>query len=148
IYGKGIGEFLSIIIGKEHLALAITFGSMAFSTFVFDTLDVSTRLGRYLLQELFNLKNTLGALAATLITALAPLGLLLLAKEGGYLAFWTLFGAANQLLAALSLLSITLWLYERRMRISFTLLPMLFVLSVTLWALIELALANWQKARW
>ena len=32
---------------------ATTFGAMAFSTFVFDTLDVATRLGRYILQELF-----------------------------------------------------------------------------------------------
>lgn len=145
IYGKGIGEFLTLIIGKEHLALATTFGAMAFSTFVFDTLDVSTRLGRYLLQELFNARSRLGAWCATLGTALAPLALILLAQEGGYLQFWTLFGAANQLLAALSLLSITMWLYQRRMRIAFTLMPMLFILSITLWALIEISWGNWQK---
>jgi carbon starvation protein len=45
IYGNGIGEFLTILIGKENLPFAITFGAMAFSTFVFDTLDVSMRLG-------------------------------------------------------------------------------------------------------
>ncbi|MFN3329336.1 MAG: carbon starvation protein A, partial [Pyrinomonadaceae bacterium] len=46
IYGNGIGEFLTILIGKENLPFAVTFGAMAFSTFVFDTLDVSLRLGR------------------------------------------------------------------------------------------------------
>jgi len=147
IYGKGIGEFVTLIVGKEHLALATTFGAMAFSTFVFDTLDVSTRLGRYLLQELFNLRSSLGAFIATLLTALAPLALILLAQEGGYLVFWTLFGAANQLLAALSLLAITMWLHQRRMRIAFTLLPMLFILSITLWALVSIALSNWQKTQ-
>src|SRR4029453_5775188 len=52
IYGQGLGRFLTVIIGEKHLTFAITFGAMAFSTFVFDTLDVTTRLGRYILQEL------------------------------------------------------------------------------------------------
>lgn len=146
IYGKGIGEFLTILVGKEHLLLATTFGAMAFSTFVFDTLDVSTRLGRYLVQELFSWRGFKGALVGTLLTALVPLGLILIAKEGSYLQFWTLFGAANQLLAALTLLSITMWLYQARKRIAFTLLPMLFVLTVTLWALLDIAWSQLQKA--
>jgi carbon starvation protein len=146
IYGKGIGVFLTRLVGEEYISLATTFGAMAFSTFVFDTLDVSTRLGRYLLQELFNARSRLSAWCATLITALAPLSLILIAQEGSYLQFWTLFGAANQLLAALSLLAITMWLYQRRMRIAFTLLPMLFILSITLWALIKISWDNWQKA--
>ncbi|HEY7509908.1 MAG TPA: carbon starvation CstA family protein, partial [Vicinamibacteria bacterium] len=45
VYGGGLGRFLAVIIGEEHLFFATTFGAMAFSTFVFDTLDVSTRLG-------------------------------------------------------------------------------------------------------
>ena len=53
IYGNGIGRFLTLVIGRDKLAFAATFGAMAFSTFVFDTLDVCTRLGRYILQELF-----------------------------------------------------------------------------------------------
>jgi carbon starvation protein len=70
IYGRGIGEFLTLIIGKEHLPFAITFGAMAFSTFVFDTLDVSTRLGRYLIQELFGIEGKLGAFLGTILTIL------------------------------------------------------------------------------
>src|SRR5262249_17329841 len=54
IYGDGIGKFFTVIIGKENYRFAATFGAMAFSTFVFDTIDVSTRLGRYILQELFS----------------------------------------------------------------------------------------------
>ncbi len=45
IYGNGIGQFLTLIVGKEHLAFAVTFGAMAFSTFVFDTLDVLNAIG-------------------------------------------------------------------------------------------------------
>jgi len=144
IYGRGLGEFLTLIIGREHMAFAITFGAMAFSTFVFDTLDVSTRLGRYLIQELTGMKGKAGAALGTLLTLAIPGLILFTMQEGSWSKFWTLFGASNQLLAALSLLSITLWLHEQRKRIAFTLLPMLFVLGITFWALIKMTYSNWQ----
>lgn len=146
IYGNGIGEFLTILVGKENLPFAITFGAMAFSTFVFDTLDVSLRLGRYIVQELFGLKGRIGAIIGTLVTVALPFLLIFFAKSGSYLDFWSLFGASNQLLAALTLLSITVWLYQARKRIAFTLLPMLFVLTITLWALGSLVIGNFQAS--
>lgn len=142
IYGKGIGEFLTLIIGKEQILFATTFGAMAFSTFVFDTLDVATRLGRYLVQELLHLKGATGAILGTLITMALPVLFVLNAQPGSYIQFWSLFGASNQLLAALTLLSITVWLYQAKKRITFTLLPMLFVLLVTGWALLSIAWEN------
>ncbi len=142
IYGNGIGEFLTLIIGKEHLNFAITFGAMAFSTFVFDTLDVCTRLGRYIVQELFKWQTSMGALVGTLLTIALPFYFVLASEEGSWIRFWTLFGASNQLLAALTLLTITVWLYKSRQRIGFTLLPMTFVLVITLWALVKLTTAN------
>jgi len=146
IYGNGIGEFLTLIIGKENLPIAITFGAMAFSTFVFDTLDVSLRLGRYIVQELFGLKGKFGAIIGTLATIAVPFVCVLIAPKGSWSEFWTLFGASNQLLAALSLLSITAWLYQARQRIAFTLLPMLFVLTITLWALTSLVIGNFRAS--
>jgi carbon starvation protein len=146
IYGNGIGNFLTLLIGKDNLQFAITFGAMAFSTFVFDTLDVTMRLGRYLVQELLNIPSRLGALAGTLVTVAVPFILIFFAKPGSYVEFWTLFGASNQLLAALTLLSITAWLYKARRRIAFTLIPMLFVLTITLWALASMVYANLRAA--
>ena len=142
IYGNGIGQFLTLIIGQDKLAFAITFGAMAFSTFVFDTLDVSMRLGRYIVQELFGWKGRLGALVGTLLTMGLPFYFILFAPPNSWSKFWTLFGASNQLLAALTLLTITVWLYQARQRIAFTLLPMIFVLVITLWALISLVIGN------
>ena len=110
VYGNGLGEFLTLVIGKENLPFAITFGAMAFSTFLFDTVDVATRLGRYLIQELTGLKTLPGAAIATLVTVGAPALILSLAGEGAWSRFWTLFGASKQLLAALTLLSVTMWL--------------------------------------
>ena len=142
IYGNGIGEFLTLLIGKKNLPFAITFGAMAFSTFVFDTIDVSTRLGRYLVQELLGWRTRVGAWVGTLVTVIVPALLLSFAGEGMWQKFWTLFGASNQLLAALTLLSITMWLHQARRRIAFTLYPMIFVLTITLWALGKLTWAN------
>ncbi len=146
VYGNGIGRFMTLLIGEKNLGFAITFGAMAFSTFVFDTLDVSARLGRYLLQEILGWKSRAGGVAATLLTVGAPALLLSWAGEGMWQKFWTLFGASNQLLAALTLLSITVWLHQARKRIAFTLLPMLFVLTITLWALGKLTYANLQAS--
>jgi carbon starvation protein len=142
VYGNGIGRFLTLVIGEQNYAFAITFGAMAFSTFVFDTLDVSTRLGRMILQELFHWPGRLGAVAGTLITLAIPAALLGFATEGMWRRFWVLFGASNQLLAALTLLIITVWLARTGRRIMFTLLPMIFVLTLTLWALVSVVISN------
>ncbi len=120
---------------------------MAFSTFVFDTLDICMRLGRYIVQELLGWKGTKGALAGTLVTVAIPVYLLSFGGPGLWSKFWTLFGASNQLLAALTLLAITIWLHQARRRIAFTLVPMLFVLTITLWALGKLAIANLEAAK-
>ncbi len=145
IYGRGIGEFLTLIIGKEHLPFAITFGAMAFSTFVFDTLDVSTRLGRYLIEELTGLKGKVGAILGTLLTILPSALILANTDSGMWTQFWTLFGAANQLLAALTLLVISAWLHQNGKRLAFTFIPMLFVLITTLVALVQITRSNLQK---
>jgi carbon starvation protein len=139
IYGNGIGEFLTLVIGRDKLPFAITFGAMAFSTFVFDTLDVATRLGRYLVQELLGWRGWGGAALGTALT-IAPAAFFLgYGGEGSYLRFWTLFGASNQLLAALTLLSIAVWLRKEGRGALFVILPLIFVLTITVWALVSIA---------
>lgn len=135
IYGNGMGTFLTVIIGEQHKLFAITFGAMAFSTFVFDTLDVATRLGRHIVQELFGWKGKAGMVAATAVTLLPAYVFIATAQKGAYLKFWTLFGTSNQLLAALTLLGITRWLMRSGRPYWFTLAPMIFVMTITLWAL-------------
>jgi carbon starvation protein len=146
IYGNGIGEFMTLLIGPEHRRFAITFGAMAFSTFVFDTLDVATRLGRYLVQELLGWRGTAGAVVGTLAT-IAPAALFLFyGGEGSYLKFWALFGASNQLLAALTLMSIAVWLKREGKSTTFVVLPLAFVLVITTWALVEIARASFRAS--
>jgi carbon starvation protein len=141
VYGDGLGRYLSVLIGERHRTFAATFGAMAFSTFVFDTLDVTTRLGRYVLQELFGWSGRAGAFAGTLVTILVPGLFLFVAGEGAYRLFWVLFGTSNQLLAALTLLGVSVWLRRLGRRSAHVFLPMLFVLLVTLSSLVVQVLA-------
>lgn len=136
IYGDGIARFMTILLGPDSLLFAKTFGAMAVATFVFDTLDVATRLGRYLLQELFGARGRIGGLLAALATVGVPLCILLTSERGSYVAYWTLFGTSNQLLAALTLLGITVWLKKNGKRCWYTAIPMVFVMAITVTALV------------
>ena len=146
IYGNGIGRFLTLVVGEQNLPFAITFGAMAFSTFVFDTIDVATRLGRILVQELAGWHGRTGALVGTLLTVALPVYFALAAGQGAWSRFWTLFGASNQLLAALTLLVVTVWLWRSGRRTIYTLAPTVFMLAITLWALGALVWGNFQQA--
>lgn len=147
VYGNGIGEYLTVIIGRKHLLFAIVFGTMAFSTFVFDTIDVATRLGRYILQELFGSRGMIGGALATIATLAVPALLIARAEppaqgaRPAYMDYWTLFGTSNQLLAALTLLGVTVWLKRSGRRTWFVVFPMVFVMAITVWAL---GLQVWQ----
>jgi carbon starvation protein len=136
VYAQGLGMYLSAILGEEHRVFATTFAAMAFSTFIFDTLDVSTRLGRYILQELMATRSRATAIGATTLTVLVPLVWLTAAGEGAYRQFWVLFGTSNQLLAALSLLGIAVWLRRTGRRSAFAWVPMLFVMAITVWSMV------------
>lgn len=150
IYSEGLGRFITLIIGDspEARQTAVTFGAMALSTFIFDTLDSATRLGRYVLQELFNSTSRVAAVLATAATVIVPLYFLLEADKGKFMMFWTLFGTSNQLLASLSLLAISVWLWRGGRRPWFTLLPTGFVMAVTVTSLIIQCRAVVDEALW
>lgn len=120
IYALGIGSFLEVLGISPQIG--VSFALMAFTTFIYDTLDVCTRLGRYIIQELTGWHNRFGRWLGTALTAGAPLFFLLqpgVDAEGKALppmwkTFWNLFGASNQLLAALTLLGVTVWLWRTR----------------------------------
>jgi carbon starvation protein len=116
--------------------LALAFALLAFSTFIYDTLDVCTRLARYIMQELLGWKSYFGGVMAALITLVLPIVFLMLTKEKGYLVAWPNFGTSNQLLASLTLLAITVWLRKTGKKAMFTLIPMVFMMIVTLWSIL------------
>jgi carbon starvation protein len=135
LYGDGLARFMAVLFGDGAHPTLRVFGTMAFSTFVFDTIDVATRLGRYILQELTGRRSDRSAILATAVTAGVPLAILLAAGKDSYATFWTLFGTSNQLLAGLTLLGVSVWLRRTGRPCWFTIVPMLFMMTVTVWSL-------------
>ncbi|HWP59352.1 MAG TPA: carbon starvation CstA family protein [Candidatus Acidoferrales bacterium] len=144
IFANGVALFISVF--GVNVEVARSFALLAFTTFIYDTLDVATRLGRYLLQELLGWRGALGRYGATLGTLAIPLAYVLLVPStvqlgGGkpvptWALVWSLFGTSNQLLAALTLLAVTVWIARERGRVfMMTLLPTAFMLCMTLWSL-------------
>jgi carbon starvation protein len=146
LYATGIGGFLGVL--GVPAAFGVSFGLMAFTTFVYDTLDVCTRLGRYILQELTGWRGRSGRVFASVLTAAVPIPFLLQhnVDTAGkpvpvWRTFWELFGASNQLLAALTLLGVTVWLWRTRRAVwvfFVTGLPTLFMYLMSMWALLRI----------
>ena len=147
VFAQGLGQMLSAL-GLPP-ALGAHFGALAISTFLLTTLDTCTRLGRYVLEELLGLPR--GKPASIVLATLATLALpawltqiTLYLPDGtpapAWRVIWPIFGATNQLLGALAMLAITLWLRNTGRRHAFVALPMFFMFGVTLVALVQLVL--------
>jgi carbon starvation protein len=156
IYAQGIGGFLEVL--GVPAAFAVSFGLMAFTTFVYDTLDVCTRLGRYIVQELLGRHDRLGKWIGTIVSGAVPLFFVTrtTADASGQVVpawktFWTLFGASNQLLAALTLIGVTVWLWRTRgARWVWwvTGLPTVWMYCMSVWALASLMVKDFRNERY
>ncbi|TAJ11200.1 MAG: carbon starvation protein A [Planctomycetota bacterium] len=143
IFGYGVGTFLAKL--GLPLAFCVSFGMLAFATFVYDTLDVCTRLARYLFQEFTGWRGRTAGVVGTVVSLALPFWVVAqtVADAKGnpipaYRVIWPLFGSSNQLLAALTLLGLVLWLVRTnkpRVLQVMVALPMLFMLAMTLSAL-------------
>jgi len=142
VFSSGIGNFVSHLGVPE--AVGVTFAALAISAFALTTLDTATRLGRFMFQEFFEGMATQTVLSrdryvGTLVTIAAAM---LFTFTGTRTALWPLFGSANQLLASLTLLAVTLWLTKLGKDNKFVKYPMYFMFCVTLTALGLLAYRN------
>jgi carbon starvation protein len=150
IYAEGIGSFLQTLGVPGQFA--VSFALMAFTTFVYDTLDVCTRLGRFIIQELTGWHDTKGRWLGTLLTGGVPAFFVtqtLVGPDGKeqplWRIFWNLFGASNQLLAALTLLGVTVWLWQTRRAWWVWLvagIPTAWMYAMSSWALVQIILSN------
>jgi carbon starvation protein len=152
IFSEGISRMIATLasaFGMDYetaRGYLLNFALLAFATFIYDTLDVCTRLGRYVLQEFSGWHTKTGRYVCTLLT-LAPPMYLLLMTDGtvpAWRVFWTLFGTANQMLAALTLVGVTVWLIRTGKSWWFTAAPAVFMLLVTL-ASLGMFLVKWAR---
>lgn len=120
-------------------------------SFAATTLDTSVRLMRYIISELgevYQINSLTRIHVATSIAVLSSAALVLLPEgprglgSGGYL-LWPLFGTSNQLLAGISFLLITIWLKQKGRPIIYTVVPMVFLLFMTLWAMVQQVVFEW-----
>ena len=160
IYAQGLSQFLGAV--NLPKGIGMSFALMAFATFVYDTLDVCTRLGRFILQELTGMHNWMGRVLGTALTAGVPVYFLVAAPNvvvdaAGkastptpvWLTFWNLFGASNQLLAALTLLGVTVWLWRTRRAWWVWLVtgvPTVWMYVMSTWALAAMTLPEFRNA--
>jgi len=121
-------------------------------SFANTTLDSAARIQRLSLQEIFRNKEGIvrkpmnNRYVATFLVVLAAMVMTFL-KSGatGALILWPLFGSLNQLLAALALGMVTLYLFNQKKNIMNTLLPLIFVLFVTIWAMFKNLTTFWAQ---
>lgn len=145
VFATGISRMCATIpflAGAEHVIYSLLI--LAVSAFCLTSLDTATRLARYMFQEFWlnpgeDISSVTGfravlvkPIVATLITVV--LGIFL--GLNGYANIWALFGAANQLLAALGLMAVATWLGQIGKNNKMFFIPMFFMLIVTICSLL------------
>ncbi len=144
VFAGGLSAMLGELFGAGAQSVTYSMLILAVSAFCLTSLDTATRLARYMFQEFWvkpgeDPKNLTGArkvltnpYVATAITVVIGIAL----GMTGYAKIWALFGAANQLLAALGLLAVAAWLGKIGRNNKMFLFPMAFMLIVTLTSLV------------
>ncbi len=145
---QGMGSKIhAFVVGSSNMisglgippAVIVTLMGVFIASFAATTLDTAARLQRYIISEsaeslnikLFKKKHPATALAVGSALFLAFYN----GTGNGALILWPLFGTCNQLLAGLSLLVITIYLIHKKANYIFTMIPMIFMLSMTAWAM-------------
>jgi carbon starvation protein len=152
LFANGVGGFMSKL--GIPLETAISFSALTVSAFALTTLDTGTRLARFSFQEFFASTNAktspksswlTNRFVGTLVSVAAGGGL---ALSGQWKAIWPLFGSANQLLAALALLAVTVWLRNKGTANWFVRYPMYFMYIMTNCALLLLLWKNFKSGNY
>ena len=136
------------------VGVAATLLTVMAALFAGTTMDTGLRLQRYIFQEwgeIYQQKWMTRPLPATLLAVVSCL-LLAFGAGGadgaGGLLIWPLFGTTNQLLAGLTLLVITIMLVKRGRPAIYTLAPLVFLLVMTLFALLMQLKSFYEKEDW
>jgi len=153
VEGGGIGQALPNFATGGGLILTsfgipASFGApfmaLVLVSFLLTSTDTAVRLGRYMMEEIVGTPETSTQSVATNRYANAALQVVpafLLVSSGRWADLWPLFGGANQLLAALALLTATVWLahWDESKQLISTGVPMALMSVVTILALLYLA---------
>lgn len=125
--------------------LIISFGSTS--------LDSIARVQRYVIEDLcgaFGFRGGQNRYVAALLGVMtaSALAFASFGHTSGALILWPLFGCVNQILAALALLVLTIYLARRKAPLLWVAVPMLFMLVITAWAFYETLFGFWSDGNW
>lgn len=158
-FASAIASF-STALGIPH-QYSQTFISLAISAFMMTSLDTATRLGRFIWQEVFYPRSVdkngheikvdpeavapwRKAITNPYVAAVLVVGSsLILALTGSAASIWPIFGASNQLMAALAFLAITIYLLVKGSKWYIAFVPMVFMMVMSLWGVIQVIQQQW-----
>ncbi|MBQ9059347.1 MAG: hypothetical protein IJ125_09210 [Atopobiaceae bacterium] len=140
VFASGLSGMLSTVLGEASQPVFYQLLILAVSAFCLTTLDTATRLARFMFQELWipvgkteaTVSGWRAVLANKYVATFVTVGLGLFLGMTGYSIIWPLFGAANQLLAALAMLAVSVWLRNAGHNNKMFYVPMVFMMLVTL----------------
>jgi len=147
-FALAVGALMNNAAGMP-LYLGCIIGILMVEGFVITSLDTAIRFVRYLLEELWQVMfNPTPAILKTpwFNSGIAVLLMWALAAGNTFNALWPIFGSANQLLAALTLITITMWLSLRGLKSWFTVIPAIFMTVTTVASLILLLFTRYLPA--
>ncbi len=138
-FSVAIGYMMHSMTGIPT-ALGCVLGVLVLEGFVITTLDTAVRLCRYMLEEFwkFLFHGTAPRLLLhPLFNTLLSIGLMLFfALNSTIRSAWSIFGAGNQLIGALAMSVVTVWLLQRGRSYWYTLIPAVAMAATTLATLV------------
>ena len=133
-FGNGYGNIVSQMLPILGFSISSMIAVLALNTFVLTTLDSGVRITRFIIQEAIGKKISILSnkyLATCIVVSLAYL----IGATDGWQKIWPIFGATNQLIAAVALFVISSYLIGIKKPSKFTLYPAIFMVFTTIGAL-------------
>ena len=133
-FGNGFGNIVHQMLPFLSFTFASMIAVLALNTFVLTTLDTAVRITRFLIQE------SLGEKVPTfknkyLVTVTVIIAAYLIGATDGWQKIWPIFGATNQLIAAVALFVVATWLMAVKKPTHYVLYPAIFMVITTIGAL-------------
>ena len=164
LFAQGLASFCGKLGLPEKTSES--FMLLAVAAFLMTSVDACTRLARFVWQEIWSTASTSSATAAKPTEKAVEQSPIVRLNRNMYFAtavviaigvyllvlnpsmannLWTMFASANQMLAALTLLTATLWLFKSRLNFWIAALPMCFMIVTSGTAVFQLFLQNLDK---
>ncbi len=162
LFAHGLAHFCGKLGLPEKTSES--FMLLAVAAFLMTSVDACTRLARFVWQELWSTASA--AAAPSKEESAKPQSMIVRLNRNMYFAtavvvaigvyllvlnpsmannLWTMFASANQMLAALTLLTASLWLFKNKLKFWIAALPMCFMVVTSGTAVFQLFLQNLEK---